>query len=130
MLPAGNDTSTCTGRAPDEPNDINLVETLVQFSTSPTLANAVNATGYRQTYSQVALHCSLVSVTLMFGLSLALLFQHLLGVMLIVCYSAGVYVVLVNGENLAGFHPAGLILINNFVCTWCTGLFACLGFCR
>ena len=50
---AGNTTSTCTADAPNEPNDIDAVETLVQFSTSSTLAGATNATGYRQVYSQV-----------------------------------------------------------------------------
>lgn len=55
---AGNSTSTCTGRAPKEPNDINAVETNVQFSTDPTLAGSTVAVGYRQTYSQVlALVC-------------------------------------------------------------------------
>ncbi|KAL3152817.1 hypothetical protein ABBQ38_012398 [Trebouxia sp. C0009 RCD-2024] len=49
---ASNDTSTCTARAPKEPNDIDAVETMVQWSTDSALANAQTATGYRQTYTQ------------------------------------------------------------------------------
>lgn len=43
----------CTGDAPKTPNDIDNVQTNVQYSTSPDLTGALTVVGYRQTYSQV-----------------------------------------------------------------------------
>lgn len=49
---SSNDTSTCNGAAPNTPNNPNNVNTVVEWSTSPSLANSLTATGYRQVYSQ------------------------------------------------------------------------------
>lgn len=49
---ASNSTSMCTGDAPKTPNDIDNVQTNVQYSTSPDLTGALTVVGYRQTYSQ------------------------------------------------------------------------------
>lgn len=49
---SSNKTSTCTADAPATPNSITNVNTVVQWSTDPTLASASTATGYRQVYSQ------------------------------------------------------------------------------
>jgi len=53
LVAAANNTSTCTADAPATPNSITNVNTVVQWSTDPTLASASTATGYRQVYSQV-----------------------------------------------------------------------------
>lgn len=50
---AGNSTSTCTALAPESPNDVDAVQTNVQWSTAADLSGSQVAVGYRQVYSQV-----------------------------------------------------------------------------
>lgn len=50
---AGNSTSTCTALAPESPNDVDAVQTNVQWSTDADLSGVQTAVGYRQVYSQV-----------------------------------------------------------------------------
>ena len=67
LVAAANKTSTCTADAPATPNSITNVNTVVQWSTDPTLASASTAAGYRQVYSQVRTHLVLLCCIAIIG---------------------------------------------------------------